>query len=276
MNSLLRLREHPVTLAALIGIGAILLVAIFAPFFAPYDPNEMDTAQRFAPPGSPGHLLGTDEFGRDVLSRLIYGSRVSILVSALAVAIALLIGGVLGMLAGFTGGWFDLAFMRMMDVLFAIPALMVALGVVGLLGPSATSVIVALGVAYLPLFARISRSTVVGVRGQGFVEASRALGAGPTLILGKDILPNTLPILMVQITASLAWGILDEASLGFLGLGVQPPTASWGAMLTTGRQYMYQSPTIPIFAGLAVLIVVFAFNLFGDGLRDLLDPRSWH
>ena len=270
-----RLRQHPIAFIAAMSIGLVIVVALFATFIAPYDPTEMNTAQRFAPPGTPGHLLGTDEFGRDVLSRIIHGSRISLLVSATAVVIALLLGAITGMLAGFIGGWFDNVTMRVVDVLFAIPALMVALGVVGLLGPSATSVIVALGVAYTPLFARIARSAVVGIRSQAYVEASRAMGASPARILWQDILPNILPVVMVQVTASLAWGILDEASLGFLGLGVQPPTPSWGAMLTTGRQYMYQSPTVPIFAGVAVLIVVFAFNLFGDGLRDVLDPRSW-
>lgn len=269
-----RLRHNKVALVAGICVLVVVLLALLAPVLAPYDPNEMNTAQRFAPPGTPGYPLGTDEFGRDVLSRIIYGARVSLLVSATAVLIALGAGATLGVLSGFVGGWADLLLMRVVDVMFAIPALMVALGVVGLMGPSSSSVIVALGVAYAPLFARISRSAVVNVRGQAYVEAARAMGASPWRLVRDDVLPNILPVVMVQVTASLAWGILDEASLGFLGLGVQPPTASWGAMLTTGRQYMYQSPTVPIFAGAAVLVVVFAFNLFGDGLRDLLDPRT--
>ncbi len=252
----------------------VILIALLAPILAPYDPNEMNTAMRFSTPGTPGYLLGSDEFGRDVLSRIIYGARISLLVAATAVLVAVAVGGTLGVLSGFVGGWIDLVLMRIMDVMFAIPALMVALGVVGLLGPSSSSVIVALGAAYTPLFARICRSAVVTTRGQAYIEASRAMGASPWRLVRDDILPNILPVVMVQVTASLAWGILDEASLGFLGLGVQPPTASWGAMLTTGRQYMYQTPTLPIFAGAAVLVVVFAFNLFGDGLRDLLDPRS--
>jgi peptide/nickel transport system permease protein len=253
----------------------VILIALLAPWIAPYDPNEMNTSMRFATPGTPGYLLGSDEFGRDVLSRIIYGARVSLLVAATAVLLAVVVGGTLGVLSGFVGGWTDNFVMRFMDVMFAIPALMVALGVVGLLGPSSGSVVIALGVAYTPLFARICRSAVVATRGQAYIEASRAMGASPWRLVRDDILPNILPVVMVQVTASLAWGILDEASLGFLGLGVQPPTASWGAMLTTGRQYMYQTPTLPIFAGAAVLVVVFAFNLFGDGLRDLLDPRSF-
>jgi peptide/nickel transport system permease protein len=278
-SQLLRLRRRASsnTLAWIgaVGILLVILVAILAPLISPYDPMAMQTARRFLPPGTPGHLLGTDEFGRDVLSRIIWGSRISLLVAGVAVAIATLFGGLLGVIAGFVAGTFDTVAMRVVDVLFAIPALMVALGVVGLLGPSATSVMVALGVAYAPLFARVARSAVVGVRSYNFVEAARAMGASDTRIVREDILPNVLPLVMVQMTASLAWGVLDEAALGFLGLGVQPPTPSWGALLTTGRQFFYQSPTIPLFAGLAVLLAVFAFNLFGDGLRDLLDPRAW-
>jgi peptide/nickel transport system permease protein len=274
-NLVRRLATNKLAFIGFIGIIVAVLLAIFAPVLAPYDPTAMDTANRFAPPFTPGHPLGTDEFGRDLLSRIIYGSRVSLLVAVVAVSLATLGGGITGLLAGFVGGWLDTFLTRIVDVLFAIPALMVALGVVGLLGPSATSVTIALGVAYSPLFARVIRSTVVGVRSQGYIEAARAMGASQVRILWEDIIPNILPVVMVQITASLAWGILDEASLGFLGLGVQPPTPSWGALLTTGRQYFYQSPTLPIFAGLAVLIIVFGFNLFGDGLRDLLDPRAW-
>lgn len=274
-NLVRRLATNKLAFIGFIGIIVAVLLAIFAPVLAPYDPTAMDTANRFAPPFTPGHPLGTDEFGRDLLSRIIYGSRVSLLVATVAVSLATLGGGITGLLAGFVGGWLDTFLTRIVDVLFAIPALMVALGVVGLLGPSATSVTIALGVAYSPLFARVIRSTVVGVRSQGYIEAARAMGASQVRILWEDIIPNILPVVMVQITASLAWGILDEASLGFLGLGVQPPTPSWGALLTTGRQYFYQSPTLPIFAGLAVLIIVFGFNLFGDGLRDLLDPRAW-
>jgi peptide/nickel transport system permease protein len=270
-----RLRSNTLATIGAVGIVVTVLIAIGAPLVAPYDPTAMQTASRFAPPGTPGHLLGTDEFGRDVLSRIIWGSRVSLLVAGVAVMIALVLGGLLGVVAGFVAGVLDTVSMRFVDVVFAIPALMIALGVVGLIGPSATSVMVALGVAYSPLFARVARSAVIGVRSQNFIEAARAMGASSGRIVREDVFPNVLPLLMVQVTASLAWGVLDEAALGFLGLGVQPPTASWGALLTTGRQYFYQAPTLPLFAGFAVLLVVFAFNLFGDGLRDLLDPRAW-
>lgn len=270
-----RLRTNKLAFVGFLSIVGVVLIAIFSPLIAPYDPTAMDTPNRFAPPGSPGHILGTDEFGRDVLSRTIVGSRVSLLVAVVSVGLATLAGGGVGLVAGFVGGRLDNFLMRIVDVVFAIPALMVALGVVGLLGPSAKSVMIALGVAYAPLFARVVRGAVVGIRSQGYIEAARAMGASNWRILRQDVIPNVLPVFMVQATASLAWGILDEASIGFLGLGVQPPTPSWGSMLTTGRQYFYQSPTLPVFAGLAVLIVVFGVNLFGDGLRDLLDPRAW-
>ena len=276
LNLIRRLRTNSLAFIGALSILGAILLALLAPVLAPYDPTAMDTPNRFAPPGSPGHILGTDEFGRDVLSRVIYGSRVSLPVAVIAVLIATVIGGTSGLLSGFVGGLLDNIVMRIVDVFFAIPGLMVALGVVGLLGPSAKSVTIALGVAYAPLFARIVRGAAVSLRSQGYIEAARAMGASDWRVLRQDVIPNILPVVTVQITASLAWGILDEASLGFLGLGVQPPTPSWGAMLTTGRQYFYQSPTLPVFAGLAVLIVVFGFNLFGDGLRDLLDPRAWH
>jgi peptide/nickel transport system permease protein len=271
-----RLRTNTLATIGAVGIVLVVLIAIFAPIIAPFDPNAMQTTLRFAPAGATGRLLGTDEFGRDVLSRIIWGSRVSLLVAGVSVVIATVLGGLLGVIAGFVAGRFDMVAMRIVDVIFAIPALMVALGVVGLLGPSATSVMIALGVAYTPLFARVARSAVIGVRTQNFVEAARAMGASNSRIIREDIVPNVLPLIMVQVTASLAWGVLDEAALGFLGLGVQPPTPSWGALLTTGGQFFYQSPSIPLFAGFAVLLAVFAFNLFGDGLRDLLDPRAWN
>ena len=275
MKFIRRLAANRLGFIGALTIVLAVLMAILAPVVAPYDPTAMNTGDRFAPPGTPKFVLGTDEFGRDVLSRVIFGARVSLLVAAVAVAIATATGGSVGLIAGYVGGWLDTLTMRVVDVLFAIPALMLALGVVGILGPSTQTVMFALGVAYSPLFARIFRSTTISLRSQGFIEAARALGASNLRILWEDIVPNILPVLMVQMTASLAWGILDEAALGFLGLGVQPPTPSWGAMLTTGRYYFYQTPTLALFAGVAVLLVVFGFNLFGDGLRDLLDPRAW-
>src|SRR5258708_2191990 len=275
LNAVRRLSTNRLAFLGMIGIIVIVLVAVLAPILAPYAPDRMATSDRFLPPNSPGHVLGTDEFGRDVLSRIIYGARVSLLVSVIAVGVATVVGGGIGVLSGYSGGWVDLLVMRVVDVMFAIPALMIALGVVALFGPSAEPGTLALGIAYSPLFARVSRAAVVNIRSQGYIEAGHVMGSSHFRILRQDVLPNVLPLITVQMPSSLAWGILDEAAIGFLGLGVQPPTPSWGEMLTTGRQYMFSNPTMPLFAGLAVMLSVYAFNLFGDGLRDLLDPRAW-
>lgn len=275
MKPIRRLRTNTLAFIGVLAIAAILLIAVFAPLIAPYDPIKLQTADRFLPPGSSGHILGTDFLGRDVFSRIIFGSRVSLLLAGLSVVLGALLGVTAGVIAGFIGGWVDTIVMRIADVIFAIPSLMIALGVVGLVGRSMEAVVIALGVAYSPLFARVCHSAVVGLREMGFVEASRAIGSSRLRILWKDIVPNILPLIMVQATTSLSWAILAEAALGFLGMSVEPPTPSWGCMLTTGREYFYSGPTVALFAGLMVMIVVFAFNLFGDGLRDLLDPRAW-
>jgi peptide/nickel transport system permease protein len=275
MKFISRLQTNSLAFLGGIGIVALVLIAVFAPVIAPYDPTEINTRNRFAPPFSEGHLLGTDELGRDILSRVIVGSRVSLMVAALAVSMATLLGGVAGLVAGYFGGWIDGALMRVIDVLFAIPAMLVAVSVIGLFGRSTGTVIFALGVSYTPTFARVCYSATVAAREAGFVESSRALGAPSWLIVAQDVFPNILPVLMVQMTLAFSWAILAEAGLGFLGIGVRPPTPSWGTMLSSARQFFSHSATLPIFSGLAVTIAVFAFNLFGDGLRDLLDPRAW-
>lgn len=275
MRAIRRLATNRLAGAGAIVIVIIVFAAIFAPVIAPHDPIDLNIRERFAPPFSGKYILGTDEIGRDVLSRVIYGSRVSLMVAALAVSGATLIGGSIGVLSGYFGGWFDGILMRIVDVLFAIPTLMIALSVIGLFGRTMNAIIFALIVGYSPLFARVSYSATVAVREQPFVEASRALGASPWLILRQDILPNIFPLVVVQMTTYIARAILAEASLGFLGLGVQPPTPTWGSMLSLSREYFYHAPTLPVWPGLAILISVFAFNLFGDGLRDLLDPRAW-
>ena len=270
-----RLRTNKLAFIGALAVVGVILMAILAPLIAPHDPLDAETSDRFLPAGNPKYLLGTDFLGRDVLSRIIHGSRVSLVIAGLSVGMAILLGVTAGVIAGFFGGWVDTILMRISDLIFAIPTLMTALGVVGLLGRSMVAVVIALAVSYSPLFARVCRSAVVSIRELGFVEASQAIGASRARILRKDIIPNILPLIMVQATTSLSWAILAEASLGFLGMSVEPPTPSWGTMLTTGREYFYSGPTVPLFAGLMVLIAVYAFNLFGDGLRDLLDPRAW-
>jgi peptide/nickel transport system permease protein len=203
------------------------------------------------------------------------GARASLLISAAGVGGGLLIGGTIALVVGYAGGVLDVVVTRIIDVLLAIPALLIALGIVAVIGPSGTSVAIALAFAYSATFARVIRSAVVSTRHQPYVEASRGLGASPGSVIVRDIIPNVLPVITVQATSALAWGILDEANLGFLGLGVQPPNPSWGAMLIEGRTYLFQAPWITLGSGLAVMVAVFGFNLLGDGLRDLWDPRAW-
>lgn len=275
MRIIRRLATNRLAAVGAVAIVGMIFVAIFAPMISPQDPVDLHVQNRFAPPFSGDYILGSDEYGRDVLSRIIYGSRVSLMVAALAVSGATLLGGTAGVLSGYFGGWVDGILMRIADVLFAIPTMMIALSVIGLFGRSMGAIIFGLTVGYSPLFARVCYSATVGVREHAFVEGSRALGASPWRILRQDVLPNILPLLMVQMTTYLGRAMLAEAGLGFLGLGVQPPTPTWGAMLALSREYFYHSPTLPIWPGLAILIAVFSFNLFGDGLRDLLDPRAW-
>ena len=263
--------------AAATGLFLVVLaisVALFSSVISPYSPTAMSLGATFAPPQAI-HLFGTDEFGRDVLSRVFDGARASITISISGVTVGMLMGGTVALLTGYLGGTVDLIFTRIVDVLLAIPALLVALGIVAVAGPSGTSVAVALAVAYAPTFARVIRSAVVSARTQPYVEASVGMGASTPRVMFGDIVPNVMPIVIVQATAAVAWGILDEANLGFLGVGVQPPNSSWGSLLIEGRQYLFQAPWLPIGAGIGVLIAVFGFNLLGDGLRDVLDPRAW-
>jgi peptide/nickel transport system permease protein len=254
-------------------VAVVVVIALLARFVSPYPPIQMSLLHTFAPPQA-SHLLGTDEFGRDVLSRVFDGARASLLISLAAVLGAMAGGGTLALVVGYVGGALDVVFTRVVDILLAIPALLIALGVVALAGPSGTSVAVALAVAYAPTVARVVRSAVVAARVQPYVEASVGMGARTAIVLLGDILPNILPVLLVQSMVTVAWAILDEASLGFLGLGVQPPNASWGSLLIEGREYMFLAPWLPLGAGVAVLITVIGFNLLGDGLRDVLDPRA--
>jgi peptide/nickel transport system permease protein len=260
-------------LAGLILVTAVLATAVLADAIAPYPPTKIQLAQRFLPP-SASHWMGTDEFGRDVFSRVLVGARASLAIALAAVGAGMAVGGSLALFSGYLGGLLDVVVTRVVDVFLAIPVLLIAIGVVALLGPSGASVAMALAIAYAPTFARVVRSAVVATRAQPYVEASVGIGASTTNVLVADIVPNLLPIVMVQATVAVAWVFLDEASLGFLGLGVQPPNASWGSLLLEGRQFVFQAPWIALGAGFAVLIAVFGFNLLGDGLRDVLDPRT--
>ena len=248
------------------------LVALLGPWLAPYDPVGMDFSARFAPP-SPAHPFGTDDFGRDIFSRILYGAAVSFRVAFIAVAISATVGVFLGAVAGFYGRWLDEIVMRFMDILFAFPAVLLAITVMAILGRGIENAMIAIAIVYIPIFARVARGAVISVRGREFVTAARALGQGNTTIIFKHILPNALGPIIVQTSLSLAFAILAEAALSFFGLGTQPPDPSWGRMLSEGRAFLRQAWWMGVFPGLAIMLAVMGFNFFGDGLRDLLDPR---
>ena len=250
---------------------AVLLGALLAPWLAPEDPLAM-SPRRFAAP-SASAWLGTDQFGRDLLSRLLYGARVSTAVAFAAVGMAMLIGGATGLFAGYFGGRVDHVLMRGVDVLMAFPTLLLALAVVATFGGSTRNLILAVAVAYVPIFSRVIRGSVLTVKQNDFIEASRALGARDGRIMLRAVLPNVLAPIIVQATFNLSTAIMIEAALSFLGLGVQPPAPSWGSMLSEARNFMELDPWLALAPGGAITLAVLGFNLFGDGLRDILDPR---
>lgn len=253
-------------------IGVLIFTAIFAPYLAPFDPFEQSLKGGLTPP-SHEHPLGQDKLGRDNLSRIIYGSRISVLVGLVVVSISLVIGTCIGSVAGYNGGWIDELFMRMVDILLAFPGILLAIGLTAVLGPSLNNVILALCVTGWVGYARIVRGQILSVKEREYVAAARALGAGPLRIITLHILPNILSPLIVEATFGMAGTILVEASLSFLGLGAQPPTPSWGNMLNEGRQFLLVAPHMTTFPGLAIMLVVLGFNFLGDGLRDTLDVR---
>lgn len=273
-------RRHPVLwrlwrrklgLVGLLVVLAVTLAAIFAPWVAPHNPLEQALKQRFAKPFSPGFLLGSDAYGRDILSRLIWGGRISLVVGFSASLIALGIGVPLGMISGYRGGLLDSITMRIVDMLLAFPYILLAIVIVGALGPGLRNTLIAVSVTSIPFYLRVMRSTVLSVKNLAFVEASKAIGASDTRIIATAILPAILPYVIVSFTISVGWLILEAAGLSFLGLGAQPPKAEWGAMLAEHRQYITIAPHTVYIPGFVILIVVICLNLFGDALRDALD-----
>jgi peptide/nickel transport system permease protein len=258
-------------------IGAIVLLivvlaAVFASRIAPYSPTRQDFRVERQPP-SAQHLMGTDEFGRDVFSRVIWGAQTSLEAGAVAASIALVIGLALGMLAAFYGGGADNVIMRCMDVILAFPYILLAIAVVAILGPGLLNAMIAIAIVYIPHYARVVRGSVLSVRSRDYVEAARALGASDRRVMLQHVLPNTMAPVIVTMTLIIGSAIIDTAGLSFLGLGTQPPTPDWGNMLSAGRSYVIDSPWIATFPGLAILVTVLAFNLMGDALRDAFDPR---
>jgi peptide/nickel transport system permease protein len=267
-----RLRRHRLAMIGLGFLTLLVLCAVFADVVSPYRPLEQAMSQRLRPP-SAAHLLGTDDFGRDILSRILFGSRVSLQVGFVAVGIAGSLGVVLGLLSGYFGGWLDNVLMRSMDVLLAFPAILLAVTIMALLGPNTTNVMIAIGIAYIPIFARVVRGTVLTVKPNEYVEAARAAGASELRVLVRHVVPGTTGPIIVQVSLALAYAILAEAALSFLGLGTQPPTPTWGSMLSFGRDFVREAPWFTFFPGFAIFLTVLSLNLVGDGLSDALDPR---
>jgi peptide/nickel transport system permease protein len=267
-----RFARNRIGMAGAIIVVACVLVALLAPVLAPYGPEETHPNWRLYPPNE-YFIFGTDEFGRDILSRIMYGAQISLEVGLISVGLALLFGATAGLLAGFFGGWADGFIMRCMDVLFAFPAILLAIGIMAVLGTGVTNAMLAIGIVYAPSFARLTRASVLSLKEMEFVQAARVLGLNEVRILWQHVVPNTLSPLIVQVSFALSTAILTEAALSFLGLGTPPSVASWGSMLSASRRFVELDPWPAIFPGLAIMLLVLGFNLFGDGLRDVLDPR---
>ncbi len=267
-----RFMRNRMATAGMVILLFILVVAVFAPWIAPYSPQAQNLRRRFETPSS-DHWFGTDELGRDIFSRIVYGSRVSLMVGFAAAFGGLIVGVVIGMLSGYYGGRFDDLIMRLIDVMMSFPGILLAILIVSVIGTGTINVIIALAVWRIPTFARISRGSVLTLKEKEFVEAAHAIGASMPRIVFRHLALNSLPPIFVYLSLSTATAILTAAALSFLGLGVQPPTAEWGLMVSTGRQFLRQAPHLIMIPGLAVFVTVLSINFVGDALRDVLDPR---
>ena len=270
------LTERPLLTLGLAVVLLIVLLALLAPLLPLRDPNVTAPARRLGGPGSNGYLLGTDQLGRDLLSRLIWGARVSIVVASVAAAVAFVLGGVIGVVAGFYGGVVDTILMRLIDVLMAFPYVLLAIALVAALGPGLLNALIAIAIVNVSFYARGVRAATLVVRRMAFIEAARALGASDAHVLVREVLPSIAPPLLVFVALNLGTLIVETAGLSFIGLGAQPPTADWGTMLADGRQFMMTAPHVAAIPGLAVLGLVWGLNMVGDGLRDMLDPTLAH
>lgn len=267
-----RLKQNKSAMVGLAIIMVLILSALFADIIAPFGIDDQNLMNALQKPNST-HWFGTDNFGRDIFSRVVHGSRISLQVGFIAVGIAMITGGILGAIAGYYGGRLDNFIMRMMDILLAIPSILLAISIVAALGPGLSNVMIAVGISSIPSYSRIVRASVLTLKDQEFVEAARAVGANDVRIIGRHIIPNSMAPIIVQATLGVAGAILSAAGLSFIGLGIQPPTPEWGAMLSSGRQFIRDYPHMTAFPGLAIMITIFGLNLLGDGLRDALDPR---
>ena len=261
--------------AALVGLTIVMLIVICAIFpnkIAPYGYDDQNYQDKFISPCLM-HPMGTDNFGRDILSRVIYGCRISIQIGLVSVGISTVVGGLLGMLAAFYGGILDNLIMRFLDILLAVPNILLAIAIVASLGPGLLNLMIAVGIGSVPQYARVARASILSIKEQEFVEAARAVGSGDLRLIFRQLLPNAAAPIIVQATLGVAGAILSAAGLSFLGLGIQPPIPEWGSMLSSGRQYIREYWWVVTFPGLTIMVVILALNLFGDGLRDALDPR---
>jgi ABC-type dipeptide/oligopeptide/nickel transport system permease subunit len=267
-----KISRHRTGLVGAVLIMIFIVTALVSPWVAPFDPVKMDLSKARMGPNK-DHWLGTDELGRDILSRIIVGARLSLVISIGAVGLALVLGCTWGALAAYYGGRADLIMMRWIDIMMAFPGILLAIVIITITGPGIMGVVVAVGISYIPVFARLIRGSVLAVKNEDFVRASVAMGSSHIRILFIHILPNVFAPVLVQFTLNLGTAIIMAAALSFLGLGAQPPTPEWGAMLSTGRTFLHSDPHICVFPGLAIMLVVIGFNVFGDSLRDILDPR---
>ncbi|MBD3764167.1 MAG: ABC transporter permease [Rhodobacterales bacterium] len=270
----LRLRRNPLAMAGLVIVAALVAVAVLAPVLAPHDPLAQDLTRRLLPPGAPGHLLGTDEFGRDILSRILHGARITLYIVALVAVTAPVLGLLVGTVAGYFGGLVDQALMRVTDIFLAFPRLILALALVAVLGPGIFNAVLAIALTAWPPYARVARAETLTVRSADYIAAVRLQGAGSARIIWGHVVPMCLPSVIIRVTLDMAGVILIAAGLGFLGLGVQPPLPEWGLMIASGRKYLFEQWWVATMPGLAIFVVSLGFNLLGDGLRDVLDPRS--
>ncbi|WP_066497378.1 ABC transporter permease [Abyssisolibacter fermentans] len=266
-------KRNKTAMIGLVIVITMILMALLAQWIAPYAPNKMDLVNTYAKPGVDGHILGTDEYGRDLLSRIIYGSRVSLIVAVGGMMVGGAIGILLGLFSGFKGGIVDTIIMRLMDGMFAFPFVLLAIVLMTVLGDGLKNVILAIGIANVPSYARIVRGQVHIVKKEEYCQAVRAIGASDIRLLFSHILPNSISPIIVFATLNVAGSIISEAALSFLGLGIQPPTASWGTILRAGKDSLITAPHIATYSGIAILVTVLGFNLLGDGIRDVLDPK---
>jgi peptide/nickel transport system permease protein len=270
----LRIRRNRLAMAGLIIVGILFLVALLAPWIAPHDPFVQNLGNRLKPPGTPGYWLGTDDFGRDILSRIIHGARITLYIIALVAVTAPVLGLLVGTVAGYFGGWIDAVLMRLTDIFLAFPRLILALALVAVLGPGIENAVLAIALTAWPPYARVARAETLTVRNSDYIAAIRLQGASAPRIIAGHVVPMCLPSVIIRVTLDMAGVILIAAGLGFLGLGVQPPLPEWGLMISSGRKFLFEQWWVATMPGLAIFLVSLGFNLLGDGLRDVLDPRS--